>query len=64
MRLVHLLRFNVVSPGGIIEDQPISFQNAYSSFTSGNGLLECDDLMGTLVLCSDLSRNMVVTILL
>ena len=53
-----LLRFNVVSPGGIVEDQPLSFQNSYSSFTSGNGLLECSDLMGTVVfLCSDLSRK-------
>lgn len=53
-----MLRFNVVSPGGIIDDQPLSFQTAYSSFTSGNGLLERFDLIGTvLFLCSDLSRK-------
>ena len=53
-----LLRFNVVSPGGIMEDQPLSFQTAYSSFTSGEGLLDSSDMIGTIVfLCSDFSRK-------
>lgn len=51
------IRVNSLSPGGILNNQPASFLNAYKSFTSGKGMLDKADLKGTLIyLLSDMSR--------
>ena len=51
------LRFNCISPGGIFDNQPESFTAAYRQFSQSKGMLEPDDIAGTLVyLLSDLSR--------
>lgn len=50
-------RVNCISPGGIYDHQPISFLNAYKKQTNGKGMLDVQDLMGTLVyLLSDMSK--------
>jgi NAD(P)-dependent dehydrogenase (short-subunit alcohol dehydrogenase family) len=51
------LRFNCISPGGILDSQPESFIAAYKQFSQSKGMLLPDDVAGTLVyLLSDLSR--------
>lgn len=51
------LRFNCISPGGILDSQPESFITAYKQFSQSKGMLLPDDVAGTLVyLLSDLSR--------
>lgn len=51
------IRFNCLVPGGIVDDQPRRFIEAYNSFCQTKGMLAPDDLTGTLVfLLSDLSR--------
>lgn len=49
-------RANCISPGGILDGQAESFLNAYKAQTNGKGMLNVQDLMGTLVyLLSDMS---------
>ncbi len=50
------LRFNVLSPGGIFDNQPESFLERYKEFSQHQGMLAPVDVAGTLVyLISDLS---------
>jgi NAD(P)-dependent dehydrogenase (short-subunit alcohol dehydrogenase family) len=50
------LRFNVLSPGGISDQQPESFLNRYKQYSQHKGMLAPADVAGTLVyLISDLS---------
>jgi len=39
------LRFNIVSPGGILDGQPLRFVNAYEEFCGTKGMLEPDDIV-------------------
>lgn len=51
------LRFNCISPGGILDGQPEAFTTAYRQYSQSKGMLSPDDIAGTLVyLLSDLSR--------
>lgn len=60
------LRFNCISPGGILDAQPESFTNAYKKYSQSKGMLTPEDLAGTLIfLLGDGSRyingqNMIV----
>jgi len=44
-----LFRINSVSPGGIFDNQPESFLNAYKALTNGEGMLDVDDVIGTII---------------
>lgn len=51
------LRFNCLSPGGILDGQPEAFAAAYRGYSQSKGMLSPDDISGSLVfLLSDLSR--------
>jgi len=51
------IRVNAISPGGILDHQPESFLKAYRRFCANKGMLNKEDLGGTLVyLLSDLSQ--------
>ena len=51
------IRVNALSPGGILNNQPEEFLEAYNSFGMTKGMLDSKDLKGTLVyLLSDMSR--------
>jgi NAD(P)-dependent dehydrogenase (short-subunit alcohol dehydrogenase family) len=53
------IRVNAISPGGIEDGQPASFQKAYREFCSSKGMLETRDVCGALLfLLSDLSAFM------
>ena len=39
-------RINCVSPGGIFDNQPEDFINAYKANTYGNGMLDVSDVCG------------------
>jgi NAD(P)-dependent dehydrogenase (short-subunit alcohol dehydrogenase family) len=60
------IRVNAISPGGIEDGQPASFQEAYRAFCLNKGMLETRDICGALLfLLSDLSafvngQNLVV----
>jgi NAD(P)-dependent dehydrogenase (short-subunit alcohol dehydrogenase family) len=50
-------RINSVSPGGIFDNQPKPFLNAYKKNTHGTGMLDKDDLIGSIMfLLSDHSK--------
>lgn len=42
-------KINSVSPGGIFDNQPSSFLEAYKSYTFGNGMLEAKDVCGCII---------------
>jgi NAD(P)-dependent dehydrogenase (short-subunit alcohol dehydrogenase family) len=42
-------RVNLVSPGGIIDSQPDSFLEAYNKHTLGKGMLDVDDILGSII---------------
>tara|TARA_R110001606_G_scaffold380330_2_gene540810 strand:- start:1026 stop:1790 length:765 start_codon:yes stop_codon:yes gene_type:complete len=42
-------RVNVVSPGGILDNQPSDFLNAYKNETFGKGMLNVSDILGTVI---------------
>jgi len=44
-----LFRINSVSPGGIFDNQPGPFLNAYKALTNGEGMLNVDDVIGTII---------------
>lgn len=44
-----LFRINSVSPGGIFDNQPESFLNAYKALTNGEGMLDVNDVIGTII---------------
>ena len=51
------IRFNSISPGGIFDHQPSSFIERYSAECIDKGMLDPEDIAGTLIfLLSDLSR--------
>ena len=51
------IRVNAISPGGIADNQPNKFLNAYNKNCSTKGMLDTDDLSGTLIyLLSDMSK--------
>lgn len=50
-------RFNVLSPGGVLDNQPDAFQQSYRSSTLTKGLLDPNDVANPLIfLLSDQSR--------
>ena len=50
------LRFNCISPGGILDNQPESFLSRYKQFAQHKGMLDPSDVVGSLIfLLSDLS---------
>jgi NAD(P)-dependent dehydrogenase (short-subunit alcohol dehydrogenase family) len=50
------LRFNCISPGGILDNQPESFLLRYKEFAQHKGMLDPSDVVGSLIfLLSDLS---------
>jgi NAD(P)-dependent dehydrogenase (short-subunit alcohol dehydrogenase family) len=52
-----LFRINSVSPGGIFDDQPEPFLNSYKKLTNGKGMLDVNDIIGSIVyLLSPLSE--------
>ncbi len=51
------VRINVVSPGGILDRQPETFLKNYKSFCLNKGMLDREDISGTIIfLLSDESR--------
>lgn len=51
------IRVNCISPGGILAGQPAEFLDAYQEFSISKGMLDPQDLTGTLIyLLSDMSR--------
>ena len=42
-------RVNSVSPGGILDDQNQKFLQAYKQHTLGKGMLEVNDVLGSIV---------------
>lgn len=51
------IRINCLSPGGVLDNQPIEFVRAYNSYCGGKGMLEPIDITGALIfLLSDSSR--------
>ena len=51
------IRVNALSPGGILDNQPESFLNAYETKCLNKGMLDKGDIKGTLVyLLSDMSK--------
>jgi len=51
------IRVNAISPGGILDHQPEAFLAQYKSYALNKGMLDANDLKGTLIyLLSDLSR--------
>jgi NAD(P)-dependent dehydrogenase (short-subunit alcohol dehydrogenase family) len=51
------IRFNCISPGGILDKQPEEFLKRYKKYCTSKGMLNPEDLSGTLIyLLSDLSK--------
>jgi NAD(P)-dependent dehydrogenase (short-subunit alcohol dehydrogenase family) len=51
------LRYNSISPGGILANQPLAFRNKYEAHCNSKGLLDADDVAGALLfLISDDSK--------
>lgn len=51
------VRFNCISPGGILNNQPDDFVKKYSQFSLNKGMLDPADICGTLIfLLSDMSQ--------
>jgi len=52
------IRINCISPGGILNNQPKEFLEKYNSYALNKGMLDKQDISGTLLfLLSDLSKN-------
>ena len=56
-------RVNLVSPGGIIDNQPDNFLEAYNKHTLGKGMLDVDDILGSILYLMILHMLMVKTLL-
>ena len=53
------IRVNTLSPGGIFDNQPAAFLDAYRAYCSDTGMLAPEDVCGALVfLLSDAARYM------
>ena len=51
------IRINTISPGGILDNQPRNFIEAYTSSSSSKGMLDKEDIVSTLIfLLSDDSK--------
>ena len=51
------IRVNCISPGGILDNQPKIFLEKYNSICSSKGMLDAQDLNGTIIyLLSSLSQ--------
>lgn len=51
------IRVNCVSPGGILDNQPISFLKAYKKSCNSKGMLDAKDVSNTILfLCNDKSK--------
>ena len=51
------IRVNCVSPGGILDNQPISFLKAYKKSCNSKGMLDSKDVSNTILfLCNDKSK--------
>ena len=51
------IKVNTLSPGGILDAQPESFLNNYKKYCSNKGMLNKEDMTGTLIyLLSDMSK--------
>lgn len=51
------IRINSLSPGGILNNQPESFRNAYGNYCINKGMLDKNDILGALMfLLSDMSK--------
>lgn len=46
------IRVNSISPGGIYDNQPESFVDAYNNYCGNKGMLDADDLSGLLIFLS------------
>ena len=44
-----LFRINSVSPGGLFDHQPEPFLNAYKALTNGEGMLDVNDIIGSIM---------------
>ena len=42
-------RVNLISPGGIIDSQPDNFLKAYNKHSLGKGMLDVDDILGSIL---------------
>ena len=52
-----LFRINSVSPGGIFDHQPEPFLNAYKALTNGEGMLDVNDIISSVIfLLSPMSK--------
>jgi NAD(P)-dependent dehydrogenase (short-subunit alcohol dehydrogenase family) len=52
-----LFRINSVSPGGIFDNQPEPFLHEYKALTNGQGMLDVNDIIGTILfLLSPMSK--------
>jgi len=52
------IRVNAISPGGILDNQPEPFRDAYNEYCLTKGMLDKSDLNGTLLfLLSELSKH-------
>ena len=52
------IRFNCISPGGILDNQPDVFLEKYNAFGLSKGMLHKEDVNGTLIfLLSDMSKH-------
>lgn len=50
-------RINSVSPGGLFDNQPEPFLNAYKALTCGEGMLDVNDVIGSIIfLLSPMSK--------
>lgn len=53
----HNIRVNTISPGGIFDSQPEMFLSEYKKFALNKGMLDKEDISGTLIyLLSDMSK--------
>lgn len=51
------IRVNAISPGGVLNSQPREFIDRYNSYASSKGMIDPQDLSGTLVyMLSDMSK--------
>jgi len=51
------IRVNVISPGGILDDQPTDFLKRYADSCNSKGMLDSEDIVGALIfLLSDQSQ--------
>jgi len=51
------LRYNSISPGGILDNQPLAFRSKYKAHCNSKGMLDADDITGALIfLISDDSK--------